>query len=90
MILKVQRKTLTGDSTAFTFDVVGQRFLVKNLSEGDCLVNFEPITDDNEDSSIKIPKDIGQIVLSNEYDGQGTNTIYVKGTGDVEVQVVLW
>lgn len=88
--LKVQRKTLTGDSTAFTFDVVGLKFLVKNMSSHDCLVNFDPIASSNEDTSILIPKDVAQLVLTNEHGPNGSKTIYVKGTGDVEVQVVLW
>ena len=88
--LKVQRKTLTGESTAFTFDTVGLKFLVKNLPSSDCLVNFEPITASNEDSSILIPKEVAQLVLTNEHGPSGAKTIYVQGTGDVEVQIVLW
>ena len=88
--LKVKRQTLTGQSTAFTFDVPGLKFLVKNLSENDCLVNFDAITNDNESESILIPKQIAQLVLTNEHNPDGANTLYVKGTGDVEVQVVLY
>lgn len=88
--LKVQRKTLEGESTAFTFETVGLKFLVKNLSSQPCLVNFEPVTAQNEDSSILIPKEVAQLVLTNEHAPTGTKELYVKGTGDVEVQIVLW
>ena len=88
--LKIQRKTLTGNSEAFTFDVSGSKFLVKNLSEADCFVNFEAITNANENTSILIPKKTAQIVLSNENPIYGAKTIYVKGTGIIEVQVILW
>ena len=89
---RVQRKTLAGSSTAFTFDSPGLKFLVKNLSdENAMLVNFEDVTDDNAAASVKIPPMTAQVILTNEgapeirYD-----TIYVKGTGDVEVQEILW
>ena len=39
--LKVKRQTLDGTSEAFEFDVKGVKFLVKNLSDNDCLVNFD-------------------------------------------------
>ena len=90
---KVQRKTLTGTNEAFQFDVKGEQFLVKNLSDNDCLVNFEPITNENENTSILIPKQVAQRILIKDNDyiyGYGTNTLYIKGTGVVEVQVILW
>ena len=89
-ILKVNRQTLAGDCEAYEFDVKGVKFLVKNLSANDCLVNFEEITNENEGTSILVPSKTAQIVLSCENSGQPSDTIYVKGTGDVEVQVVLW
>lgn len=88
-ILNVQRQTLAGASTAFEFDKKGVKFLVKNLSEHDCYVNYEAITAQNEATSILVPKKTAQVVLSNENSGYPTDTIYVKGTGDVEVQVIL-
>lgn len=87
--LKVIRKTLTGDSEAFEFDTIGLRFLVKNLTSEDILVNFDPITNENESSSIKVPKQFSQLVLIDETIPLGQNTLYVKGTGKVEVQIVL-
>lgn len=90
--LKTQRKTLIGDSEMFQFDVQGEKFLVKNLSGNDCLVNFEPITPANEGTSILIPKQIAQLILSNENPvyRYGTDKIYIKGIGAIEVQVILW
>lgn len=88
--LKVQRKTLAGSSTEFEFPVKGTKFLVKNLSDAECYVNFEAITNENEDTSILIPAQIAQVVLANEITHFGVSSIYVKGTGDVEVQVINW
>lgn len=88
-ILEVQRKTLAGTSTAFEFGKKGVKFLVKNLSENDCYVNYEAITAENEGASILIPKKTAQVVLSNENSGYSTDTLYIKGTGDVEAQVIL-
>lgn len=88
--LKLIRKTLTGDSEAFAFETVGLKFLVKNFSSSDMLVNFDPITAANESSSILLPAQTAQIVLTNENNPDGARTLYVKGTGKVEVQVILW
>lgn len=90
--MHILRKTLVGTSTEFTFNVKGTKFLVKNFSTGNIYVNFEPITNDNENTSIKIPKDIAQVVLSNEYHGNTlkADTLYIKGTGEVEVQVICY
>lgn len=89
-MIHVQRKTLDGTSTEFEFDVRGTKFLVKNLSDDDILVNFEDITSENEDDSILIPSQIAQVVLMNEISHYGYSSIFVKGTGDVEVQIVRW
>lgn len=76
----------------FEFSVKGTKFLVKNLSDADIYVNFENITNDNEDTSILIPSQVAQVVLMNEISHFGFDKIYVKGagTGDVEVQVVCY
>lgn len=87
-MIKVLRQTLSGSSTAFEFPVKGTKFLVKNLSDQDCFVNFEDIT--NEDECILIPKQTAQVVLMNESSRFGFDTLYVKGTGLVEVQVVSY
>ena len=89
-MLNVLRQTLAGTSTEFEFSVKGRKFLVKNLSDADIYVNFEDITNDNEDTSILIPSKVAQVVLMNEISHFGFDKIYVKGTGDVEVQVVSY
>ena len=88
--MKVIRKTLTGTSEGYTFDVPVVQFLVKNFSDNDILVNFENIVITNEPSSIKIPAGTAQLVIDNEYGGRAFKTIYIKGTGEVEVQALLW
>lgn len=90
--MKVLRKTLTGVSTEFSFNVTGLKFLVKNFSEGPVLVNFEPITAANEATSIKVPANVAQLIFTNEYqpNTKRARTLYVKGTGEVEVQVVCY
>lgn len=88
--MKVLRKTLTGTSEAYAFDVIGYRFCVKNFSDNDCYVNYEAITASNEDTSVKVPKGTAQVVFSNENNTVGAGTLYVKGTGEVEVQVLAW
>lgn len=88
-MLLVQRKTLEGTSTAYTFAKEGIKFLVKNLSDNDCLVNYAAITNDNEGSSILVPAKTAQIIVTDEVNCDATAILYVKGTGVVEVQVVL-
>ena len=88
-MLQVQRKTLAGTSTAYEFTREGLKFLVKNLSDNDCYANIVPITNDNESISILIPKKTAQVVFTDEVNCYPTDTLYVKGTGDVEVQILL-
>ena len=88
-MLQVQRKTLEGASTAYTFTKEGIKFLVKNLSEEDCYVNYEAITNDNLANSILVPAQTAQIILTDEVNCDSTAILYVKGTGVVEVQVIL-
>lgn len=88
-MLRVLRQTLAGTSTAFTFTDAGLKFLVKNLSDNDCYVNYEAITNDNTGTSILVPSKTAQVVITDEVNCDATTTLYVKGTGDVEVQVLL-
>ena len=89
-LLKVVRQTLAGESTSFQFDIKGHQFLVKNLSSEDCLVNYEPINSGNEGNSIKILAGSAQLVFDREWNPHDTDTLYIKGTGEIEVQVVAW
>ena len=90
---RVQRKTLDGTSQEYDFGTPGMQFLVKNLSDGDIFVNFEDLTDDNETASALIPKETAQVIVTNTgFPKKEFSSIYVKGagTGDVEVQMILW
>ena len=83
----VIRKTLTGDWTAFTFDRKAQFFFVKNFTEDVIYVSFESGT--NTNACIKINSGMGEecfISLGGSMGEYFTDTIYVKGTGEVEVQ----
>ena len=86
----IVRKTLANEWTAYEFETRSRFFYVKNLSSDNCFVSFEP--DTPEVNSFLIPSMHAEEVAMtfspidrNEY---YTNTIYVKGTGDVEVQAM--
>ena len=89
---KVIRKTLTGDWEPFTFDVKSKSFCVKNFSDGPCYVSF--IEDDTTDESIKIREYMAEVCyMTSLYDLAGSffvNTIYIKGTGEIEVEAIEW
>lgn len=90
---RVIRQTLDGTSQEYDFGSPGMQFLVKNLSDGDILVNFEDLTDDNATASALIPKETAQVIVTNTgYPKKEFQKIYVKGsgTGDVEIQMILW
>ena len=57
---QVQRKTLTGNWTAFEFDYKCRSYFVKNYSDDDIYVSFE--NNDDEDESFKIKSGIGEEV----------------------------
>lgn len=78
-----------GGQTKVEFDNPSSQYLVKNFSDEDIFVSFEEGTEDDE--SIKITKDYAQLCVINAYSGQSafTKEIFIKGTGEVEVQQ-LW
>ena len=84
----VIRKTLEGDWTEFAFEKEGRFFFVKNFSDEDILVSFENGTD--EEKCFKIKSGIGEELAVSFYpldkEDFKTNKIFVKGTGEVEVQ----
>ena len=87
---QVQRVTLAGKATAVTFPYPSGKYLVKNFSSGDVYVSFESTV--APASSIKITSGYGQVCEINERGGaagQKSKTIYINGTGEVEVQQ-LW
>lgn len=86
---QVKRLELSGDTyEEFSFDKKCGKYLVKNFSENPIYVSFDNTVTDNE--AIKIESGSFQVVIANEYlgglDYYRTNKIYVKGTGEVEVQ----
>lgn len=88
---QVQRVTLSGTATAVTFPYPSGKYLVKNYSSGDIYVSFESTC--NPATSIRIVSGYGQVCEINERGGaagrEKAKTIYVNGTGEVEVQQ-LW
>ena len=89
---KVIRKILTGNWESFKFDVKSKSFCVKNFSASPVYVSFED--GDDTDNSIKIREYMAEICyITSLYDLAGTffkDTIYVKGTGEVEVEAIEW
>lgn len=84
---QVKRVTLTGDWQAVTFPNKATRYFVKNFTDAAILVSFA--ANDTEDESFKIQSGIGEDVAIS-YDSirkrYAVDTIYVKGTGEVEIQ----
>ena len=84
---QVKRVTLTGDWLEITFTNKATRYFVKNFTDAAILVSFA--ANDTEDESFKIKTGIGEDVAIS-YDGlrgrYEVNKIYVKGTGEVEIQ----
>ena len=85
----VIRKTLNGEWTEWDFGKPCKNFFVKNFSSGDIFVSF--VNNDQESGSFKIASDYGEEVsiVQNHLGGQGeTAKIYVKGTGEVEIEAL--
>ena len=90
---QIERVTLTGtDFEEIEFTHICGKYMVKNFSDGDIYVSFDE--DATEDNSVKIPAGYYQVVIANEYRGgldiYKTKTIYIKGTGEVEVQQLCY
>ena len=87
MTQQVQRITTSG-ITAVTFPNASGKYLVKNFSSGDIYVSFEETV--APATSIKIASQMAQVCQINERGGavgqEKAFTIYVNGTGEVEVQ----
>lgn len=90
-VQQIQRITLDGSETPVTFTTKSCRYLVKNFSDTEIYVSFETPLDTN--AAIKIPASIAQLCVANESFGvlnqKQYGTIYISGTGEVEVQQ-LW
>ena len=92
MELSLQRITLTGGIKAVTFDTVCGKWLVKNFTTGDIYASFDSNVIENK--SVRIASGHGQVIVINEYydwnDNLKSKTIYLKGTGEVEVQQLCY
>lgn len=91
MTQRVLRETLNGEIIKITFPSASGRWLVKNFSNNDIFVSFNENVD--EATSIKIASNMYQICIINERNGAGQekrDSIYIKGTGEVEVQQLWW
>ncbi len=92
MELSLKRITLTGAITPVTFNHKCGKWLVKNFSSADIYVSFE--SNLVESKAVRIASGHGQAIVINEYydwnDDLKSNTIYIKGTGEVEVQQLCY
>lgn len=81
---KIVRKTLTGNWEKFEFDVYSNKFFIKNFSSGNILASFAD--DEDEDGAFKILPNIGEEIYYSEDTSVRFNRLWIKGTGEVEVQ----
>lgn len=92
MELSLQRITLTGSIKPVTFNNICGKWLIKNFTSSDIYVSFE--SNLVESKAVKIASGHGQVIVINEYyswdDNLKSNTIYIKGTGEVEVQQLCY
>lgn len=88
---QVRRVSLTGSVEAVTFDTCSGKWLIKNFGSGDIYVSFAQEVD--PETSIKIPSGVGQLCVINERYGDGCEksfSVYLSGSGEVEVQQLWW
>lgn len=87
---------LTGDVVGIKFKNKGWGFSVKNFSDNPMYASFEETVD--ESTGIEIPAKMGQVIGQNSYFTPGRyayndasfDTVYVKGTGKVEVDMLCY
>lgn len=92
MKIQLKRPILNGEPTAIEFKHSCEKWLVKNFTDGDIYVAFEN-SSAFEESAIKIASGCGQVCFVNEhssYSEDVSNIIYIKGTGEVEVQQLCY
>lgn len=77
----VIRKTLTGEYAEFKFEKKTSNFFVKNFTSTAILVTFDSEKVDAD--AFKIPTMVGEEL---QLPFGKANIVYVKGTGEVEVQ----
>lgn len=84
---QVKKVTLSGSWQKVSFENKATRFFVKNFSTGDIFVSFAE--NDTEDESFRIASGIAEEVAISYTNIRGkyaVNDIYVKGSGEIEVQ----
>lgn len=94
--LAVERLFLIGEVLAVEFSTLSPKYVVKNFSDDDIFVSFDE--DFNPLKAIKISSGYAQTCMISEYvninnqipDTYFAKTIYIYGTGEVEVQQILW
>ena len=89
---QVKRVTLTGEVAEIEFVKLCGKYMVKNFSSSDIYVSFDETF--TEENSVKIPAGYYQVVIANEWLGGidvfKTSSIYIQGTGEVEVQQLCY
>ncbi len=89
-MINVLRKEVENEWTEFKFSGKSRFFLVKNLTDDDCLVAFDPNTE--IEHCFLISAGIGEEVAKSfrKVDGSDlyTDTVYVKAIGTIEVQAL--
>ena len=88
--MKQQLKRLTVSTSAqIKFRYKAKRFFVKNFTDDDIYVSFEAVTNNDFSECYKIKSGVAEEIyiaitgISNRY---LTDTVYIYGNGDVEVQ----
>ena len=82
----ILRKTLSGSWTEFAFDVPSNSFFVKNFTSAPIYVSFQ--NNDQTDASAKILPNMGEELCITRSSDNPVGSIYVSGTGEVEVQAL--
>jgi len=83
MLQLAKTVTLTGVWTRVEFSRPCRKWCVKNFSDADLLVSFEPNTPDDECIRI-LPNSYEEPIQASDIEVQ--NFLYLKGTGKVEVE----
>ena len=73
----IRKPTTEGTAKQYNFDVIGTRFLVKNLSGGDVLVGFESDLEGEDTETWLIPDGAWQVIPGAENRIHRT-TVYVR------------
>ena len=84
----VFRKTLTGDFEEFNFGIWVREVLVKNFSDDPIYIAFQD--DGSIDNATKLNSQYCEMIYYNASYLAEFDRLYIKGTGEVEVELVAW